>query len=698
MICTYLTEKAEAEAASKLTARQATISAPPALTTAPPIWYNKPNKPKEVVMGFFIENNTILFTHEGEAVRISACGKDCIRFRSSANCAISDENWTLMPQSADANARLEDGRAVLETGRMRAEIYDNGKVIYYRDGRRILAEKPELTFERQFRNYRSRGGGMWKSRVTFEPNEGEHFYGLGHEASGCFDLKGCSVDLRQVNAKCTVPFVYSSLGYGFLWNMPSTGLCELSNNRTRWTSDASRQIDYVVIGGSPREVSMTLADLTGHTPHMPHWATGFWQSRLRYETQDEVLSVAQRYRELGIPLSVIVIDYFHWTEQGDYKFDPKYWPDPKGMADKLHEMGVKLMVSMWPTVNEKSENFRHMLENNMLIRTKSGSNRVFDFYGPQAEIDPTNPETRKFVWQRLRENYIDNGVDALWFDEAEPEIHPEHFDDLILHAGCGDEVGLLYPYYYAKLAYDGFRSIGRNDIVTLSRCAYTGAQKFGALVWSGDIPSTFESLDAQVKSGLNMAMCSIPWWTTDIGGFYGGDTKTDYFRELIVRWFQYGVFCPVMRLHGNREGHNRDRDTIEPTGGGNELWSFGDEVFGILKELVMLRERLRPYVEKHMRIASETGIPVMRPMFFDFPCDEKCYSLGGQYMFGDDILFAPITQRGQTEKDVYLPEGKWIFVRNKTEYKGGRSYTMSAGINEFIAFERGGAEVSAFEG
>ena len=195
--------------------------------------------------------------------------------------------------------------------------------------------------------------------------------------------------------------------------MPSTGQCELANNRTRWTSDCAKQIDYVVIGGTPREVSGTLADLTGHSPVMPHWATGFWQSRLRYETQDDVLNVARRYKELGIPLSVIVIYYFHWTEQGDYKFDPKYWQNPKAMADELHEMGIKLMVSMWPTINEKSENYREMLNNNMLVRTVSGGNRLFDFYGPQALIDPTNPEARKFVWNSLKENYIDNGVDAL---------------------------------------------------------------------------------------------------------------------------------------------------------------------------------------------------------------------------------------------------------------------------------------------
>ena len=645
-----------------------------------------------------LKDNKIYMTRAGEAVCVSACGKNSIRFQAAPSGKLIEQNWTLMPQEVPAKVWEEEDKAVLETGTMRAELTHDGKLTYFRDGKQILREQPEMTFNSGIRNYRNKGSHLWTVRISFEANENEHFYGLGHEPTDCFDLKGCTYDLRHLNAKCSMPYVYSTLGYGFLWNQPSTGRCELARNRTRWTSDSTRQVDYVVIGGSPREVAGTLADLTGHAPMMPDWATGFWQCKLRYETQEQVLSVARRYKELGIPLSVIVIDYFHWTEQGDYRYDPKYWPDPRAMADELHKMGIRLMVSMWPTINEKSENYQTMLDNNMLIRTVSGSNRVFDFYGPQAEIDPTNPETRKYVWQRLKENYVDNGVDLLWFDEAEPEIHPEHFDNLILSLGNGDEVGLIYPYYYAQLVYDGMKEMGRDDIVTLSRCAYIGAQKFGTLVWSGDIPSTFESLRKQIKSGLNMAMCGIPWWTTDIGGFYGGDIESDEFRELIVRWFQYGVFCPVFRLHGSRNGHDRTRDIIEPSGGDNELWSFGDRDYEILRDLVFLRERLRPYIHEQMAIASKDGVPVMRPLLFDWPEDETCTSIGDEFLFGDDILFAPIVNRGETSRRVYLPAGEWVFARDGKEYAGGQWITCTAELNEFIAFVKKGASVlSAFQ-
>lgn len=641
-----------------------------------------------------IVNNIIHFMREGEIGTISAIKEGCIRFKATASMKLSDENWTLLPDT-DCNARAwqEGNVTFLQTGNLKLRMEDNGSVSYWSGDKLLIREQPEQTFGFGYRNYRSVGSGLWKIRVTFEANEQEQFYGLGHERMNVFSKKGCTVDLMHLNTKCSIPYVYSSLGYGFLWNMPSTGTAELANNRTRWSSDSAKGVDYVVIEGTPKEVCGKLTDLTGHAPLMPEWVLGFWQCKLRYENQEQILEVARKYKELGVPISVIIIDYFHWTEQGDYKFDPKFWPNPKEMADKLHEMGIKLMVSMWPTINEHSENYYYMLNHNMLLRTASGSNRVFDFYGPQAEIDPSNPQAREYIWNRLKENYIDNGVDQMWFDEAEPEIHPEHFDNILMYAGRGDEVGLMYPYFYSQLVYDGMKKIGRKDVVTLSRCAYLGAQKFGTVVWSGDIRSSFESLTEQIKSGLNMAMCGIPWWNTDIGGFYGGNIESDYFRELIVRWFQYGVFCPVMRLHGSRDGHDRSRDIKEPTGGDNEIWSFGDKNLPILSELIALRYRLIPYIKEQMDVASNEGIPVMRPMFVNYPMDEVCYQTGDQYFFGEDILFAPISVQGQTQRRVYLPEGNWILTKDKTRYEGNTWITVSAQIEEFIAFVREGAKV-----
>ena len=642
-----------------------------------------------------IKENEILFSRCGELIRISSCGNNAIRFQSFPDCHVIDEDYTLMPRKDVPCEIVEDDRSVtLTCGKLKVVLEQNGKTRFYVDERCVIADKSRHTFKGKgdYRRFVNKGNENWSVSANFEANDGEHFFGLGHSWDNEFDLKGSTIDICHLNAKSSIPYVYSSLGYGFIWNNPSPGLCELAYNRTRWTSDNAKFMDYVVIAGTPKETCTTLADLTGYAPKMPEWATGFWQSRLRYETQDELLEVARKYKALGIPLSAIIVDYFHWTEQGDYKFDPKYWPDVPAMTEELHAMNTKLLVSMWPTINEHSENYGYMKSNNMLMRTMRGSDRVFPFYGWQAQIDVTNPDAREFVWSKLKGNYIDQGVDALWFDVAEPEIDPSQFDNLIMHAGRGDVVALLYPYYYSKLVYDGFKSMGREDIITLTRAAYLGSQKFGSLVWSGDIASTFESLAHQVKGALNMAMCGIPWWNTDIGGFYGGDTTSEYFRELIVRWFQFGLFSPVMRLHGNRVRHGEKRNVKEPTGDPNELWSFGERNFEILKDLVMLRERLRPYIQKQFDTASEKGYPVIRPMFFEYPEDEVCYTLESQYMFGDDIIFAPIVNHGQTKKTVYIPDGEWILTKDKTVYTKG-TYEITAGLNEFVAFVKVGSDV-----
>ena len=635
--------------------------------------------------------SSIRFSRAGELVLIEPAAPGAIRFRAFPDGRVIDEDYTLMPKAAPCTVENNDRSASMTCGDLKVVLFDNGRTEWSIKGKKILEEKPEMTFSSGIRNFQNIGSGLWKARASFFPNENEHFFGMGHSWDSVYDQKGSAHDIRNVNAKCSMPYVWSSLGYGFIWNVPSTGSCEFGKTRTRWQSDCCHAIDYVVIAGDPKTACHTLSELTGYAPKMPEWAAGFWQSRLRYETQEELLSVARRYRDMGLPLAAIVADYFHWTEQGDYKFDPKYWPDVRAMADELHEMGTKLVVSMWPTINPASENYRHMSDNNMLMRTTHGSDRVFDFYGPQAEIDATNPETREYVWQKLKENYIDMGVDALWYDEAEPEVHPEQFDNLIWHAGRADKVALLYPYYYSKMAFDGFTGMGR-DVITLTRCAYLGSQKYGSLVWSGDIPSTFESFRHQIAGGLNMAMCGIPWWNTDIGGFYGADIQSDEFRELIVRWFQYGVFCPVMRLHGSRVKKGPKTPIIEPSGDPNEIWSFGEENEKILADLILLRERLKPYILEQMAAASEKGWPVMRPMFFEWPEDETCFTTGDQFLFGPDILVAPIAVQGAVEREVYIPGGEWILPRTGEEFGPGW-HNIHAELNEYIALVRKGAPV-----
>jgi len=647
------------------------------------------------------EGKKVIFRRKDEVTVIEPWGEGCIRVRSTRNSRVSDEKWTVLDPTEDhAIIEGDEHVATIKNGLLSVKleagnIWHGGVITFYRGDKVILRTKYEGDY--QTRNIHVEGD-HYRVKVIFEANEGEHFYGLGQEQEDFFDRKGTTSEIIHYNTKSSLPVYYSSLGYGFLWNNPAPGRCELTKNHTMFVADSAYQADYFVFAGeTPAETMKIYCRLTGFPPKFPRWAAGFWQSKLRYESQDEVLAVAREYKRRSIPIDAIVIDYFHWTEQGDWKFDPKYWPDPKAMVDELNEMGIKVIVSIWPTINPKSENYFEMSEANMLVRTENGQYGIFDFYGQQTFIDVMNPETREYVWNKVKQNYYNYGIKNFWLDEAEPEVHPQNPGHLKFYLGNGAQVIQLYPFYYVKGFYEGLKREGEDEIILLVRACYPGSQRYGALCWNGDIGSTFHNLKMSIKNGLSMAMCGIPWWNSDLGGFWGGDIESDYFKELIVRWFQFGVFSPVMRLHGSRRREStyefRHPGIIEPSNGANELWSFGEDVYPILKSLVELRYRLKDYTCKYMDIASETGAPIMRPMFWDFYDDENTYTLEDQYMYGADILFAPIYEHGCTERDVYLPKGEWIDVRTRNVVTGGRTIRCHAELHEFIAFVRAGSDV-----
>ena len=459
-------------------------------------------------------------------------------------------------------------------------------------------------------------------------------------------------------------------------------------------------MDYLVLSGdSIAEVVERYSALTGYAPPFPAWASWLWQSKLRYETQEELLEVAREYHRRGIPLSMIVCDYFHWPQQGEWKFDPKYWPDPQAMVEELRGMGIKLLVSIWPTVDPRSENYREMRDKNMLIRTERGPGTLVYCRGPETYYDAMNPEAGNFVFQKARANYMRYGIENFWLDEAEPEIAPYDYDNLRYYLGNGIEVSNLYPYYYAKNFYDGLQQSGQSEVLNLIRCAFTGSQKFGVVLWSGDIMADFASLRRQIKTGLHVSLCGIPWWTTDIGGFHGGDPNDPDYRECMVRWFQFGAFCPVFRMHGFRYKPDRpkvsseDMDSYCYSGGPNEIWSYGEEACGIMESYIQLRERLRPYIMQQMDLASAQGTPVMRPLFYDFE-EEPCFHIDNQYMFGPDLMACPVATCGQRQREVYLPSGcTWTDVRTGTQYRGGQTILAEAPLEWMPLFLREGAEL-----
>ena len=367
------------------------------------------------------------------------------------------------------------------------------------------------------------------------------------------------------------------------------------------------------------------------------------------------------------------------------------------MIREIQDMGIRVMVSIWPQVDWRSENYEEMKQQGLLVKSNSGVDVQMIFHGNNVFMDATNPRTREYVWEKCRKNYADLGISTFWLDEAEPEFTTYDFADYRYHAGSVAQIGNIYPREYARLFYEGQKADGQEDIVNLIRCAWVGSQKYGALVWSGDIMSTYEDFRKQICAGVHMGLCGIPWWTTDIGGFHGGNIHDDGFKELLIRWFQFGAFCPVMRIHGCRQPGqqivNQAGEVREWTGAENEVWSYGEENYEIMVKFIRIREMMRDYTRSVMQAAHDVGAPVMRAMFYEFPEDKVCWEIQDAYMFGPDLLVAPICHEKAAGRSVYLPAGTF-FVHAGTgdRYEGGRWYEVAADIHTIPVFLREGRQ------
>jgi alpha-D-xyloside xylohydrolase len=650
---------------------------------------------------FIKKNNSLYYSLEDEIIELEPWGRNGIRVRCTQSREIKQDWISALINQGDNQASIEIDLtgASLQNGEIKARINSRGELSFINvsSGKELLKEKPIHTLSIPARAYKDLKGELFHIDCCFEAYEDEHIYGLGQHQHGRLDQKGCVIELIQRNTEVTIPFLFSSRGYGFLWNNPAVGRVELGYNATRWVAEAAPQIDYwITTGEDPAEILSNYADVTGHAPEFPEWASGFWQSKLRYASQDELESVAREYRQRNLPLSVIVIDFFHWTRQGDWQFDPQYWPDPAGLVKRLEELGIRVMVSIWPTVSRLSKNYQEMWNKNFIVRNKLGSAAQMYFVDIHAEdgiylhyYDSTHPGARKFLWEKVKNGYYRYGIKIFWLDACEPEMLPFLPENLRFCAGDGEAVANSYPLDHVRGFYEGMLAEGEKTPLFLCRSAWAGSQRYGAAVWSGDVMSTFSALRAQVKSGLNMSLSGIPWWTTDIGGFRGGDPTSPYFQQLIVRWFQFGAFCPIFRLHGHRLPNTDDFNGAE-----NEVWSFGEPAYQIIKKYMLLRERLRPYIMEQMSIASETGIPPMRPLFVDFPSDPVCYQVEDEYMFGSDLLVAPVLDADIRMRNIYLPANSaWKDAWTEKVYTGGQWISVEAPLDRIPLFLRGNSSL-----
>lgn len=657
----------------------------------------------------------------GETIWLEPCGANGARVRTTRNRTVNESAISALldaPLHDSATWDLREDAAILTNGRLRAELRVLARgmgpalEIQFVDtvsGTVLLEEEMPHILWPGTRHYEPTQGDLWHIEQRFKAQDGEQFFGLGQHQHGKFDQKGCVIDLKQANTEISIPFLVSSRGYGLIWNNPGVGRLELAENRTLWVMEATPQLDYLVIAGeTPAAILDDYTALTGRPSALPDWALGFWQCKLRYKTQEEVLDVAREHKRRGLPLDCLVIDFFHWTKMGEWRFNAEEFPDPSAMVAELREMGITPMVSVWPSVNANAETWGEFHENGWMVQSKRGALDGMIFYDREpdamnalAYYDATNPEARAFHWSRVKKGYADHGIHAFWLDANEPEMYPMHRDNLRFAAGDGLAVANVYPFAHQQGYADAFDEEGIEDGLMLSRSAWLGTQRFPVVVWSGDVKSTFADFRRQIRAGLNMAMSGIPWWTTDIGGFKGGDVNDPAFHELLIRWFQFGALCPIFRLHGFRKDASRDErfgELFSFGGADNEVWSFGDDVYAILERYMHLRERLKPYLKTCGQEASDTGAPVMRPLLFNFPDDPACWSQEDSYMLGPDLLVAPVLEAGASVRSVYLPKGTdWEDAWNGKRYEGGQTITADAPLEQIPVFRRAGSTLSLAE-
>ena len=675
----------------------------------------------------YTENNRLVIKNGNSQVWIEPWGEDSLRVRMTAEPKMDEHDWALcepvkwcVPSFREETVDTTDPwykgeeyahyhstgvNHYITNGKITAKVDHEGRISFYNQRGELLTEEywrdrnrinrycvPLRVVARELKC--RQGGTDYELTARFEAFDDEKIFGMGQYQEKHLDKKGAVLELAHRNSQASVPFMLSSRGYGFLWNNPAIGTATFGTNKTEWYAKSTQKLDYFITAGdTPADIERNYTAAVGRAPRMPEYGLGYWQCKLRYRTQDEILAVAREHKKRGLPMDAIVVDFFHWTRQGDFKFEPRDWPDPDAMVKELKELGIETVVSVWPTIDEKSENFGEMAGNGYLVSADRGNGLHMTWMGNTVFYDATHPDAQKFVWEKCRENYYKKGIRTFWLDEAEPEYGPYDFDNYRYYAGTALQCTNIYPLMYAKGFYDGLKSEGEQEVLSLVRCAWAGSQKYGALVWSGDIFSSFEVLRRQLSAGLNMGIAGIPWWTTDIGGFHGGDPTDPDFQELLARWFEFGAFCPVMRLHGCREP---EQPQVGTTGGAecrsgadNEVWSFGDEDYEICKKYLALREEMRPYIRKLMNDAHEKGSPVMRPLFYDFPEDKDAWEIEDEYMFGPDMLVAPVLYAGQREREVYLPIGaNWKNSENGEVFEGGKTIKVDAPLDVIPVFHR----------
>jgi alpha-D-xyloside xylohydrolase len=584
---------------------------------------------------------------------------------------------------ADFALHTDDPKLItLTTAQLKIEITraDSSIIFYDSAGHKLTQENTrtltptEVNGEKTYHS--ERFVNMWDTQ--------EAFYGLGQHQAGVWNYRGESIDISQDNTNISIPFLLSSNGYGIFWNNGSRS--KFTNRFVHafyLSSEVSDSMDYYFFYGP--DFDRLIADyreLTGAAPLFGKWAYGYWQCKNRYDSQQELLAIGQKYRDLRIPLDNIVQDWFWWNTMGEPVFNKNY-PDPKGLIDALHKNNVHLMISVWPYFRPGSPVYDDMDKRGYFI-----AKTVAPSFHPvaQALYDPFNPDARKYYWNLMDKALFKIGADAWWLDTTEAETEGRETNILVTNKVNGGQNGARYanefPLMTTTAVYEGQREASdKKRVFILSRSAYAGSQRNATAVWSGDVDPNWETFRRQIPAGLNYSVSGLPYWTTDIGGFVSANPDDPAYRELYIRWFQFGTFCPIFRAHGTRTTNQ------------NEIWSYGTEAQKTLAAYDNLRYRLMPYIYSLAWKTTSEGYTIMRPLVMDFREDTRAQNIGDQFLFGPAILVNPVTEPGAATRRLYLPNAKWYNFWTGVSLQGGRTLDTPSPIDRMPLYIRAGSIV-----
>lgn len=571
-------------------------------------------------------------------------------------------------------------------------------------GQALVGEK---VYGTRFTAKKDLGADTYRVRQWFRLAPGEALYGLGQHQNGWLNQRGHSTTLKQNNLDIAVPVLHSSRGYGLFWDNYSTTQFADAEPGAVFDSEIGDCADYYLLNGQGTAdgVVARYRQLTGQAPMFPRWTLGFWQSKERYRSQQELIGVVEKYRSLGVPLDGIVQDWQYWGENNDYwnstEFGNPGFPDPQGMVDRVHALHAHFIISVWPSFGKQTKPYQELAAKDML----------FDFIAwprtPRVKVyDAFDPEARDIYWKYLRSGIFRLGIDGWWLDATEPDQTQPFYsdDDNETALGSFRRVRNAFPLLTTGGVYQHQRQTSEaKRVFILTRSAFAGQQRYATMLWSGDTQSRWDVLAKQVPAALNLSLAGLPYWNCDIGGFfpngqYPKGVQDPAFQELFTRWQQLAAFTPMMRAHGE----STPREIYQFGGPGS--WAFDAQ-----KKFIDLRYRLVPYLYSNMwQVTSRAGT-LMRALPMDFPRDPKVADLGGEYLFGPALLVRPVVEAQYVNRpdknvpvpadfsrvkttEVYLPAGtSWVDFWTGRRLPGGQTVQRETPIDLLPLYVRAGS-------